>query len=198
MDRARRIRLRRRSSSSLGNRISKRLEPASPSWPESPKRRASKPKMPFANSSRQKKTPKCATASNYPTWTAPAPSRKSCSAWSSAAKRAEIIDQNSLNREARRSTASSLAGSTPGTPNVGVIRAATCRITGRHQDSYTDTATDTRKNIKFTVGVTPGSDPKKCVMVNWIKGTAKNKDGTFRKVQMFDKVIDYNLPDAAY
>lgn len=61
-------------------------------------------------------------------------------------------------------------------------------------DSYTDTPTDTRKNIKFTYKVKKGSDPKKCVMVNWIQGTAKNKDGTFRKVQMFDKTVDYNFP----
>jgi hypothetical protein len=61
-------------------------------------------------------------------------------------------------------------------------------------DTYVDTDTDTRKNIKFTCGVEPGSDPRKCVMVNWIQGTAKNKDGTFRQVQMFDKTVDYNFP----
>lgn len=61
-------------------------------------------------------------------------------------------------------------------------------------DSYTDTDTDTRKNIKFTYKVKSGSDPKKCVMVNWIQGTAKNKDGTFRKVKMFDETMDYNFP----
>lgn len=31
-------------------------------------------------------------------------------------------------------------------------------------------------------------------MVNWIQGTAKNKDGTFRKVQMFGNIVDYNFP----
>ena len=64
----------------------------------------------------------------------------------------------------------------------------------KSDDSYVDTPTDTRKHIKFTFKVKSGSDPRKCAMVNWIQGTAKNKDGTFRKVRMFDKTIDYNLP----
>jgi hypothetical protein len=64
----------------------------------------------------------------------------------------------------------------------------------KSDDSYVDKPGDTRKNIKFTCGVDYTSDPKKCVMVNWIQGTAKNKDGTFRKVQMFDKIVDYNFP----
>lgn len=61
-------------------------------------------------------------------------------------------------------------------------------------DSYVDTDTDTRKNIKFTYKMKSGSDEKKCVMVNWIQGTAKNKDGTFRQVKMFEKTMDYNFP----
>jgi hypothetical protein len=64
---------------------------------------------------------------------------------------------------------------------------------GSSNDSYVDTDTDTRKNIKFTCKVKSGSDTKKCVMVNWIQGTAKNKDGTFRSVKMFDKTVDYNF-----
>ncbi len=61
-------------------------------------------------------------------------------------------------------------------------------------DSYTDTDTDTRKNIRFTCSVKPGSAPKKCVMVNWVQGTAKNKDRTFRKAKVFDKIVDINFP----
>ena len=31
-------------------------------------------------------------------------------------------------------------------------------------------------------------------MVNWVQGTAKNKDGTFRKAKLFDKIADINFP----
>jgi hypothetical protein len=61
-------------------------------------------------------------------------------------------------------------------------------------DTYTDTATDCRKNIKFTFKMKSGADEKKCVLVNWISGTAKNKDGSFRKVKMYDNTVDYNFP----
>ena len=61
-------------------------------------------------------------------------------------------------------------------------------------DSYVDTETESKKNIKFTFKVKSGGDEKKCVMVNWIQGTAKNKDGSFRKVKMFGAVVDYNFP----
>jgi hypothetical protein len=64
----------------------------------------------------------------------------------------------------------------------------------KSNDTYVDTPTDTRKNIKFTVKMKPGADRSKCVMVNWIQGTAKNKDGTFRKVKMFGNTVDYNFP----
>lgn len=67
----------------------------------------------------------------------------------------------------------------------------------KSDDSYVDTATDCRKKIKFTFAVNSvelASDEKKCVMVNWIQGTAKNKDGSFRKVKMFGSIIDYNFP----
>jgi len=64
----------------------------------------------------------------------------------------------------------------------------------KSDDTYVDTETDCRKRVKFTFKVKAGSDPKKCVLVNWIQGTAKNKDGTFRKVKMFDTVMDYNFP----
>jgi hypothetical protein len=67
----------------------------------------------------------------------------------------------------------------------------------KSNDSYVDTATDCRKKVKFTFAVNKvelASDHKKCVMVNWIQGTAKNKDGTFRKVKMFGSTVDYNFP----
>jgi hypothetical protein len=67
----------------------------------------------------------------------------------------------------------------------------------KSDDSYVDSPVDTQKNIKFTFAVNRveiDSDPQKCALVNWIQGTAKNKDGTFRKVQMFGKQVDYNFP----
>ena len=63
-------------------------------------------------------------------------------------------------------------------------------------DTYTDTATDCKKNIDFNCTVKAGSDPHKCVLVNWVQGTAKNKDGSFRKVNMFNKTVDYNFPSS--
>jgi hypothetical protein len=64
----------------------------------------------------------------------------------------------------------------------------------KSNDSYVDKPGDTRKRIKFTFKTKAGADPKKCAMVHWIQGTAKNKDGTFRKVKMFDTIVDYNFP----
>jgi hypothetical protein len=88
------------------------------------------------------------------------------------------------------------AAPTEAPPDVAETPKSCCLMEsfGSSNDSYVDTDTDTRKNIKFTSKVKSGSDEKKCVMVNWIQGTAKNKDGTFRSVKMFDKTVDYNFP----
>lgn len=92
-------------------------------------------------------------------------------------------------------------GAVPPSPTTDVAEAprSCCRWASfeKSDDSYVDTPTDTRKNIKFTYTVNyveADSDARKCVMVNWIQGTAKNKDGSFRKVKMFDKTVDYNFP----
>lgn len=85
---------------------------------------------------------------------------------------------------------------TPLDTDAGVKPAPCCQVDSFtvSNDTYTDTDTDCRKNIEFDCTVKSGSDPHRCVMVNWIQGTAKNKDGTFRKVKMFDTIVDYNFP----
>lgn len=50
------------------------------------------------------------------------------------------------------------------------------------------------KDIKFTAKMKPGADEKKCVMVNWVQGSAKFKDGTYRRATVFDKGVDINFP----
>ena len=96
--------------------------------------------------------------------------------------------------------AQELTGGTAPSPTTDVAETPNCCRWSSFQksdDSYADKPGDTRKNIKFTFTVNRvevASDPTKCVLVNWIQGTAKNKDGTFRKVTMFDKIVDYNFP----
>jgi hypothetical protein len=63
-------------------------------------------------------------------------------------------------------------------------------------DTYTESAIDCRKNIKFTFKVKSGGDGHKCALVNWVQGTAKNKDGTFITAKLFDKTTDINFADS--
>lgn len=89
-------------------------------------------------------------------------------------------------------------GSNKGSGKDAGTPAPCCQITSftSSNDSYADTPTDSKKEIKFTAALQSGADPHRCAMVNWIQGTAKNKDGTFRKVQQFDQIVDYNFPSS--
>ena len=53
---------------------------------------------------------------------------------------------------------------------------------------------DCMKKVKFTVVMKPGGDEKKCVMVNWVKGFAKEADGTYHQAEIFGNLADLNLP----
>jgi hypothetical protein len=97
------------------------------------------------------------------------------------------------------------AAAAPPAPPAGTVvnavatNTSCCRWASfeKSNDSYIDTATDSRKNVKFTYAVNfveTDSDPHKCVMVNWVKGTAKNKDGSFRRATLFGRTQDINFP----
>jgi Domain of unknown function (DUF4157) len=60
-------------------------------------------------------------------------------------------------------------------------------------DSYSG-ANDCTKEIKFTFAMKPGADEKKCVLVNWVQGSAKTKSGAYAKAKVFDKMVDVNFP----
>jgi|GEM_PF-1296558 len=62
-------------------------------------------------------------------------------------------------------------------------------------DSYTDgDDCKSEKLIKFTVTVPSGQSKTDWALVNWLQGEAKNADGSFRKVTMYGKTVDYNFP----
>jgi hypothetical protein len=52
-------------------------------------------------------------------------------------------------------------------------------------DSYDDSGGTSHKRIKFTFKVKAGEDPKECVLVNYVQGSAKNGDGTYRTVTQY-------------
>jgi hypothetical protein len=84
----------------------------------------------------------------------------------------------------------------PAPADAGASPASCCKLRSftASGDTYDDKATSSRKTIRFDVGVDYGSDPQKCVLVNWVQGTAKKKDGTFLQAMLFDKVEDINFP----
>jgi hypothetical protein len=62
-------------------------------------------------------------------------------------------------------------------------------------DSYTDTADESHKKIKFTVSVPSGLTASDYGLVNWVKGSAKNGSGDFFKVKMYGTLVDFNFAD---
>lgn len=57
-------------------------------------------------------------------------------------------------------------------------------------DSYTDTATESRKNIRFNVTVPAGQADGDYALVNWVKGHMKTGAGNFFKVTMYGSEVD--------
>jgi hypothetical protein len=62
-------------------------------------------------------------------------------------------------------------------------------------NSYKDTASESRKNIKFNVKVPTGSSVGDYALVNWVKGYMKKGDGTYWKAKMYEKSVDANYTD---
>ncbi len=114
------------------------------------------------------------------------------------ADRAELPIEGKKARRHDVDLADAGRGSNKGSAKDSGTAAPCCQITSftSSNDNYADTPTDSKKVIKFTAALQSGADPHRCAMVNWIQGTAKNKDGTFRKVQQFDQIVDYNFPSS--
>jgi hypothetical protein len=77
-----------------------------------------------------------------------------------------------------------------GVPDAGVPATASLAITG--DGSYADTATESRKNVKFNVTWSGGAK-EDYIIVNWLKGSLKKPDGTPFKVTMYGSSVDFNF-----
>ena len=64
----------------------------------------------------------------------------------------------------------------------------------KSNDSYSDNATESRKNIRFDVGLPSGARAGDYALVNWVKGHMKEGGGGFFKVQMYGSNVDANFP----
>lgn len=84
--------------------------------------------------------------------------------------------------------AGSRAGPPPPPPAAPT---ASLALTG---DTYTDTAAESHKNIKYNATWSGGAK-EDFVIVQWLKGYSKNADGTPRKVQMYDADVDFDFAD---
>lgn len=77
-----------------------------------------------------------------------------------------------------------VSGSSAATPSLALAN-----------DSYTDTATESRKNIRFNVTVPSGLAAGDYALVNWVKGHMKDGSGNFFRVQMYGADVDANFSD---
>lgn len=73
----------------------------------------------------------------------------------------------------------------------GSAPSASIALTG---DAYTDTATESRKDIKFNATWSGGAQAD-YVIVQWVKGSIKNDKGKPFKVSMYDKLVDSDFAD---
>lgn len=72
-----------------------------------------------------------------------------------------------------------------------VTPTASLALTG---NKYTDTATESRKNIKYNVTWSGGAK-EDFVLVQFLKGYLKKPDGTAYKVKMYGSSVDFNFAD---
>lgn len=75
---------------------------------------------------------------------------------------------------------------------VPLENSASMAITGN--GAYVDTATESRKNVKFTATWTGGAK-EDYIIVNWVKGYAKKADGTYFKAMLYGSAADINFSD---
>jgi hypothetical protein len=70
--------------------------------------------------------------------------------------------------------------------------AASMTVSG---DSYNDTASESHKNIKFSVSVPTGHDVKHYGLVNWLKGSMKTGSGSYFKIKLYGSEVEANFSD---
>jgi hypothetical protein len=80
----------------------------------------------------------------------------------------------------------------PGAPDAGVPAAPSASLSVTGDGSYVDTATESRKNVKFEATWSGGSK-EDYIIVNWLKGYMKKPDGTPFKVSMYGSLVDFNF-----
>lgn len=78
-----------------------------------------------------------------------------------------------------------------GAPDAGAPAPAKPTL-ATSNDTYTDNASESRKNIKFNVTVPSGLTAKDYALVNFIKGSMKDGSGKYFKVKMYGKTVDAN------
>ncbi len=59
-------------------------------------------------------------------------------------------------------------------------------------DTYSDNATESRKNVQFDVTIPAGHKATDYALVNWVKGSMKDGSGTYFKAKMYGSVVDAN------
>jgi hypothetical protein len=84
------------------------------------------------------------------------------------------------------------SGSGSGGGSAAAAPSASLSITG--DGSYVDTATESRKNVKFNV-TWSGGNKEDYIIVNWLKGSMLKSSGTPYKVQMYGSSVDFNFSD---
>lgn len=125
---------------------------------------------------------------------APSATARSMSDYNGA-RNAEDLDAPEPDDTMRRSEGDA-GPADAGAPDAGAVDAGTpslsasLSITG--DGSYADTASESRKNVRFNVTWTGGSK-EDYVIVNWLKGYLKKPDGTAFKVTMYGTSVDFNF-----
>ena len=75
--------------------------------------------------------------------------------------------------------------------DAGAPSAPTLSLSG---DTYTDSATESHKKIKFTATIPAGKDVKDYALVNKLKGSQKSGPSAYFKVKMYGSTVDFNFP----
>lgn len=86
------------------------------------------------------------------------------------------------------------AGPAAGPADAGVAAAPSASLTITGDGSYSDTASESRKNVRFNA-TWSGGNKEDYIIVNWLKGYLKKPDGTPFKVTMYGSSVDFNFAD---
>ena len=84
------------------------------------------------------------------------------------------------------------SGSGSGGGSAAATLSATFNVTGN--GAYTDTASQSTKPVKFNAKFTGGTKTD-YIIVNWFKGSIKDKDGKYFKAKLYGSDADINAAD---